>query len=204
MTCDHLVWGTADLSTGMDYLEQQTGIRPQYGGSHPGKGTHNALLRLGGHQYLEILAPDPGQPDHNPWMGMGGLQSPALIRWAVGTKDIADCVRIWVGEDLTPGKLSPGKRKLPDGSMLKWTLSDPDANTDNILIPFLIDWHGGPHPASGLPEGCWLSELTGIHPQATEISALLQSVDISLRVVHGSDICLKAYIEGPKGRFCLE
>lgn len=204
MTCDHLVWGTPDLSTGMEFLEEQTGIRPEYGGSHPGRGTHNALLRLGERQYLEILAPDPGQPDVKPWMGIGGLQFPALIRWAFETNDIADCVRSWHREGLTPGKLSPGKRSLPDGSILEWTLSDPDEHADNMLIPFLIDWHGGLQPASGLPGGCWLSELTGIHPQAKEISTLLHSVGINLRVAHGSDICLKAFIEGPKGRFCLE
>src|SRR5947209_6676597 len=56
---DHVILGAADLDRGVAVFERMTGVRPVYGGKHPG-GTHTALVSLGGRTYLEIVAVEPG------------------------------------------------------------------------------------------------------------------------------------------------
>lgn len=82
---DHLVFATPDLNRGVDEIERLLGIRASAGGPHPGRGTRNALVALGPHTYLEIMAPDPDQPPPStprPF-GLDLLTHSRLVAWAL-------------------------------------------------------------------------------------------------------------------------
>jgi hypothetical protein len=68
------------------------------------------------------------------------------------------------------------------------------------LVPFLIDWGGGPHPAEDAPGGVRLVDLRAEHPDPSAIGRLLRHLDIELRVSKGPSRALVATLETPLGR----
>lgn len=82
---DHLVYGVPELAPALARLQALLGVAPAVGGRHEGRGTHNALLALGDDVYLEVIAPDPEQPEPpapRPF-GLNDLTAPRLITFAV-------------------------------------------------------------------------------------------------------------------------
>jgi len=82
---DHIVYGVLDLAKGVADLERRLGVRGLPGGRHPGRGTHNARLGLGGQSYLEIIARDPEQePSPGPLpFALERLTGARLVGWAM-------------------------------------------------------------------------------------------------------------------------
>ena len=94
MPIDHLIYAAPDLTAAIADLEDRLGVRAQPGGRHPGLGTHNALLALGPRTYLEIIAPDPRQPEpsaQRPFL-IGDLNGGRLVGWALACDDIDQTV----------------------------------------------------------------------------------------------------------------
>lgn len=200
---DHLVYAVPDLQVAADDLERRTGVRAAAGGSHPGRGTRNALIGLGGNAYLEILAPDPAQPppEGGRWLGVdaSASQGPRLSAWAVRTADIGGVVRRAEAAGIRLGGIVAGSRRRADGVVLSWRLSDPRAVLEDGLVPFFIDWGSSPHPSASAPGGVVLAALRGEHPRPGDAATLLGNLGLELPVTKGERSALIAVLQTPRG-----
>src|SRR5215469_13219028 len=118
MLIDHLIYGAPDLAGAVADVEERLGVRAQAGGQHVGLGTHNALLALGPQTYLEIIAPDPGQPEPSaprPF-GIDGLSSGGLVGWAIACRDINAAVVRARSCGYDPGEVVGMQRAAPTGA----------------------------------------------------------------------------------------
>lgn len=199
---DHLIIGAADLDTGIQWLEQRTGVRAAIGGTHPGRGTRNALIALRGRQYVELVAPDPAQPG-NLAPHLRSLNEPRLIGWAAATPEIdalAKRVRAGGPEPTAP---RPGSRARPDGRLLRWTtigVSSKFAAGGVDPIPFFIQWAAdSPHPSSDSPAGCELSSLEFEHPDSENLSDALARLELAATVRKAPSVAIVATLRTPKG-----
>lgn len=202
---DHLVLGFPDLERGIEEVAAQTGVRAALGGSHPGRGTHNALLGLGGRQYLELIARDPAQPASTPLMfeGLEGISGPRFVSWAEAVTDLDDVARRarTAGLDITGP--AAGSRARSDGRLLTWqTLGVRGEGLD--LLPFFIAWGSDtPHPSQDSPAGLTLKSFRIAHPQADLMTRVLTTLGVKADVVDGPAARLTAIVEGPKGTVTL-
>lgn len=200
---DHLLLGVSDLDRGIAWVEKTTGVRAAIGGSHPGMGTRNALLSLGGRRYLEIIAPDPAQTAFNFRIDLRKLSEPRLITWAAATRDIGDIGMKARGAGLAVVGPEPGSRERPDGKVLRWkTLSvKVDLIADGVdPIPFFIEWAPDSlHPSQDSPEGCEILAFEVTHPKRADVSGILAKVGIDAGVKFGQPALLRASLRTPKG-----
>ena len=166
---DHLLFACSDLDAGIRWFEATTGVAPEFGGVHTGRGTHNALVSLGTHTagapgvspnvYLELIAPDPAQAGE---AGGERLKGDArydfsftkagnggrLAHWAASTDTLAEHQRAATADGATDWPLGEPfqmERKTPTGETLVWSLAVPPsdlASSGGGVLPFLIDWEG--------------------------------------------------------------
>jgi hypothetical protein len=182
MTLDHLVYATPDLEESVREIAKLTGVRPVEGGAHTGQGTRNHLLGLGELRYLEIIGPDPDQPEPDgprPF-GIDELTEARLIAWAVRAADIESRVARSRTLGYDPGPIEPLSRRTPDGEVLRWRLTFPY----EPVVPFLIDWGRTPHPARHLPV-VPLTGFRGSHPEPARVRERLSALGVELDVRTG-------------------
>jgi hypothetical protein len=198
---DHVMYGASDLDACVEEMFARTGIRAAYGGSHPGFGTHNALLGLGDRRYLELIAPVPGQEASSPLAALlAQLQAPRIILWAVRTKNIETAAGAARARGYDPGSVTEVSRTTPEGMRLSWRLTFGGSDVALGVLPFLIQWTGDTHPADNAPQGCVLGRLRAEHPRAGEMRAALDALGVGLNVEPGSTATLHATLETPRGR----
>ncbi len=205
---DHILLGCSDLDSGIAFVEQHTGVRAQFGGVHPGRGTQNALASLGKLHYLEIIAPDPKQTQVEQWAApranmLKSLAAPQLIGWAAHVDDIEALTARLHAAGMTTYPLVNGSRKRDSGQVLHWKSV---ALTDDRhgLLPFFIEWSkDSQHPSVDAPAGLRLEHFALADPNTAELSALIQRLELSVSVVRADTPQLRAEIVGKKGKLEL-
>lgn len=205
---DHLLLGIGDLDRGVEWVHARTGVAPAIGGSHPGMGTRNALLSLGRRQYLEIIAPDPGQQTFTFRTDLRELTEPRLIWWAASTEDADGLVAAVRAANRPVFGPLPGSRATPAGALLRWrTVSlSPGFSSGGVdPVPFFIEWDAATrHPGEDAPAGCELSFFALEHPDPSAVQALLEDAGLAAEIVRAPQARLVATIASPRGLVVLE
>lgn len=180
MRIDHVLLAVHDIEVTAGRLLESYGLASVPGGRHPGWGTANRIVPLGG-QYLEIIgAADPLRAAENPfgqWVRARSADGDMLAGLMVDPDDFdAVCARL----SLTPVH---GERSRPDGTSASWRLAGV-AEALARTLPCFISWDsrddtfGDDLGASGIVE----LELGG---DADEVSAWLGGQVDGLRLVGG-------------------
>ena len=197
---DHLVYVVPDLGPSVRAVEDRLGVSFTPGGSHPGLGTRNVLLRIGPRIYLELLGPDPEQPrpPSGLWLAAGGEIHPSLATWCARSDDLNGLATGPAGHLVGPVRSM--SRARPSGDRIAWTLTMPQTPPPHGgIVPFFIDWGETAHPCDDLPDhGVALSALRGRHPDPAAVRADLDALGVELAVEAGPP-SLRAELRTPAG-----
>ncbi len=195
---DHILLGASDLEAGIRWVEKRTGVRAKFGGTHPGRGTRNALFSLGTGHYLEIIAPDPAQADVPDERGLGQLSSPRIIQWAIHTEDIAAAKRVAEAAGVKTIGPQAGSRQRPDGKMLRWQVLGIEQTTP--LVPFFIQWESdSPHPSSDSPQLGTAKSLRFETPQPDELRRILRGAAVEADIRKSELPCIVLAVQTARG-----
>lgn len=139
---DHVLIPVVDLTAAAEAFAERSGLRSAVGGRHPGHGTANRIVPLGG-AYLEFISVvDPDEAAASPFGRWVARHAPAGRPAGLC---IAEPVRSVVDRlGLEPIRMA---RRLPYGGELSWRLMGlADALTREV--PFFIEWEVPPdrHP----------------------------------------------------------
>ncbi|HEV3375357.1 MAG TPA: VOC family protein [Candidatus Acidoferrum sp.] len=197
---DHMILGCSDLDRGIAFVEDRTGVRAAFGGVHPGRGTRNALLSLGGRRYLEIMAPDPDQPDAKDALALHlrKLSEPQIVGWAAHPGDLGSFAKKLREGGVAFEGPSPGSRKRPDGRVLQWQTLTLKENP-YWLLPFFIEWSANSlHPSADAPPGCRLIRFEAVTPEPDKLAKTAALLSLDVAITKGAKPQLRATIAGPK------
>jgi Glyoxalase-like domain len=176
---DHIMIAIRSLPEGIAEFERLTGVKAGIGGKHPGRGTENALVSLGGGSYVEIIAPQPDATLFADYERMRTLDHLTIFTWAVGVTDVAAAAAALTSAGLAVTPPQPGARVTPAGERLEWSTFNL-ADRSMAIAPFFIQWSPGTkHPSTTSPGGCSVSALKLQDPAIARLSAGLNALGVS-------------------------
>lgn len=155
LVLDHLVVAARTLDEGEAWLKARLRRDLVAGGSHPGFGTHNRLLRLGDDCYLELIAADPAQQTQRLLFGLEQAavaralaEQPLLLHTVFRVVAPATLADVLPRLDYDPGVPTAMSR-----GELRWQITIPRGElAGDGLLPTIIDWGDARHPCTRLPD----------------------------------------------------
>lgn len=203
LALDHIAVAARSLDEGATYVEAVLGQELSPGGRHAFMGTHNRLLSLGPHCYLEVIAidPDAPKPQHKRWFNLDTYSgAPRVTNWVCRTDDLEAAL-----EQAPPGTGVP--KRLTRGD-LSWDMAITEFGRlpFDDAMPALMDWGNSPHPNRRLPDhGLRLTRLDVFHPDAEALLSAFPALsglqEVSVR--EGPEKRLIATISTPEGNRVL-
>lgn len=206
-TLDHLVLAGPRLFEAVERTADLLGVRPAAGGRHPGAGTANALVAFT-HQgrrspwYLEVIGPDPQRQTNGPVtiFGIDRRTAPALATWAIHPENIEATAQAGRAAGVPYGEVAPLARRTPAGELLEWQLALQEPGESNEpLVPFLIDWGNTAHPALGDLPAVELLGLHAEHPAPEALRDRYAALGLDVEVRAATTPALVARLAGPAG-----
>ena len=178
---DHFVVGAADLSAGVEYINELLDVTIPFGGEHEKMGTHNHLMQLGNNLFLEVIAVNPkaSKPNRSRWYGLDNPEisgrlhrQPGLLTWVVNTADIRSLVEHKAFDFGTP--------ELISRDHLSWYFGLPDDGDvyEGGTLPYIMQWNTREHPAKAMANlNCQFKSLDLYHPNPQWLGQILESID---------------------------
>jgi len=203
MRLDHFAWACSSLEKGVEEFIRLGGPRAEFGGSHTGQGTCNAVASLGPGIYLAIDAPDEAQDQKGTYGEvLSQLKGFDLNVFAIACDDLlAPQKRLRsLGIDSTIVRKS---RVRPDGVELKSSVIEMAEHGYGKFMPHFMQWHTDDHPSLSTPEGCNFVSFVVEHPNADELAAFYQRFGLDIVVERASTSRLRVTLSGAKGNFEL-
>jgi hypothetical protein len=184
---DHVIYAVANLDTAGGCFYEEFGLASVEGGRHPGWGTANRVVPLGG-AYLELVTVVDSDEAASSDFGCAVLKTMTtgrhLVGWVVASDELeAVAYRLSL-------EVSRGSRTRPDGTTLSWQLAGLASSLETGALPFFIEWGGAHalHPGNALvdhrsiPRGIAWVEVAA---DQQSLRSWLSDFDFDLRIVDG-------------------
>ncbi len=192
---DHLVLAGPDLSALSAWWAGEAGEPATPGGAHTGRGTRNELVGIDATTYIELIGPDPEQPDPGQPRGfdIDERNGIAFARFAMAVDDLDAVAATLTEHGFDPGRVFDMERTRPDGVRLAWRLCVPPAPELAGVMPFFIQWaDDAPHPAADLAPVCAIESLSMSHPDGAAIAAAVAAATATTLDIATGDPRLRA------------